>query len=73
MEGCALICSNIKRLMEERGLSFRGLETLSGVTLKTIHRARQDGEANIESCTLATLAQLARALGVQVKDLFEEK
>ncbi len=68
-----MISSNIKMLMDERGLSFRGLETLSGVTLKTIHRARQDGEGNIESCTLATLAQLARALGVQVKDLFEEK
>lgn len=72
-ERCVLIFSNIRRLMEERGVSYRELEVLSGVSHGTIHKARNDGEGKIESCTLATLAQIARALGVQVKDLFDEK
>lgn len=73
IERCVLILSNIRQLMERSGVTYRDLEALSGLSLGTIHKARNDGEGKIESCTLATLAQIARALGVQVKDLFEEK
>ncbi|NCD09625.1 MAG: XRE family transcriptional regulator [Negativicutes bacterium] len=67
-----MLRSNLRTVMEMRGVSFRNLERISGVSLRTIHKARKDGHGNIESCTLSTLSALAGALGVSVKDLFEE-
>ncbi len=67
-----MLRNNLRAVMESRGISFRDLERLSGVSLRTIHKARQDGQGNIESCTLSTLGALAKALNVNVKDLFEE-
>jgi DNA-binding Xre family transcriptional regulator len=41
----------------------------TGLSTCTIHRARGD---MIGRCTLDTLTSIAGALGVKVKDLFEE-
>ena len=64
-----MITSLLKGLMEDKGMTVRGMAQASGLTEKTIMRAR--GEM-IGRCTLDTLATIAGALGCRVKDLFEE-
>lgn len=81
--------SNVRKIMEEKGVTVRDLmvkideifprthETgkKKGQVLytssKTIMNARDDGK--IESCTLATLKMIARALGVSIHDLFSDR
>lgn len=67
-----MLRSNLRKVMESKGMSFRELERISGISLKTINKARRDGYGNIESCTLSTLSSIAAALCVSVKDLFDE-
>jgi DNA-binding Xre family transcriptional regulator len=62
--------SNIKHIMNKKNVTIRGLETSSGVTNVTILKARKD--ETIIKCTLETLAKIAAALDVPVKDLFSE-
>lgn len=64
-----MITSKVKKAMEEKGMTVRGLAEKTGLALETIMRARGD---MIGRCTLDTLATIATALGVKVKDLFEE-
>jgi DNA-binding Xre family transcriptional regulator len=63
------IKSNIKALMEEKGKTVRGLAEETDISDKTIMRSRGP---LIEACSLKTLEVIAQALGVRVKDLFEE-
>ncbi|MGE4536173.1 MAG: helix-turn-helix domain-containing protein [Desulfovibrio sp.] len=65
-----MIKSSLKALMEERGLTIMKMAELTGLATETISRAR---DARIGACTLNTLATIAAALGVKVKDLFEEE
>ncbi|MFU2210800.1 helix-turn-helix domain-containing protein [Solidesulfovibrio sp. C21] len=65
-----MITSLLKGLMEDRGMTVRGLAQAAGLTEKTIMRAR--GQM-IGRCTLDTLATIAGALGVRTKDLYEER
>jgi DNA-binding Xre family transcriptional regulator len=65
----ALIISKIKELMDEKKMTYAILEKATGLTNQTISRAR---DGRIGTCTLNTLATIAAALGVPVKDLFEE-
>ena len=62
-----MFTSNIKRLMEEKKVTFRALEGC-GVSRQTIHKARQD--SGISECRLSTLGRIANALEVPVKTLF---
>ena len=62
--------SNIKTLMENQGMTLRGLMAETGLANKTVLNAR--AHDRIENCTLRTLRKIAQALGCQVKDLFEE-
>lgn len=62
--------SNVKVIMEARGLTIRGMEAVTGLSTQTVRRARGP---MIERCTLDTLARIAAALGVRVKDLFSEE
>jgi len=55
--------------MEAQDLTVRKFAEVTGISLQTIMRTR---DARIGTCTLNTLAVLASALGVRVKDLFEE-
>jgi len=48
-----------------------GLSTVTGLSTRTISKARKD--AGIAECRLSTLHRIATALGVDVKKLFEEE
>jgi len=64
-----MIESNVKELMEEKGVSIRKLVQVTGLSSGTVHRARGD---LVEKCTLNTLERIANVLGVRVKDLFSQ-
>lgn len=64
-----MFTSNVKSEMEKAGLSVQALSGRTGLSTNTIMRARGP---MISRCTLETLAAIAGALGVKVKDLFEE-
>jgi DNA-binding Xre family transcriptional regulator len=59
--------------MEARHVSIVKLMEMTGLANETIQRARRGGgPGQLGSCTLLTLETMAKALGVKVKDLFEE-
>lgn len=64
-----MIVSNIPKIMNEKKMSYRRLTELSGISGQTIYRARG---AFICECRLSTLDALAKALGVELKALFDE-
>ena len=64
-----MITSNIKEIMEDKGVTYVELERRTGLTNLTITRAR--GEL-IRECKLSTLEAIARALQVRVYDLFDD-
>lgn len=55
--------------MQQQGVTILALVDMTKMSGRTIKKARTD---MIGSCTLNTLQTIARALGCQVKDLFEE-
>jgi len=65
-----MIVTNIKKLMEAQSITVRELARKTGLSNKSIMRAR---DQRIESCSLRTLATIAGALGVRTKDLYEEE
>jgi DNA-binding Xre family transcriptional regulator len=65
-----VIKSRVQGLMEAQDLTVRKFAEMTGISLQTIMRAR---DARIGTCTLNTLATIASALGVRVKDLFTEE
>lgn len=64
-----MIRSNIKWLMERKGITLRNLMEQTGLANETILRAR--GEL-ITKCRLETLESIAKCLGCKTKDLYEE-
>ena len=64
-----MISSNIRVLMKEKKISIRTLTTSAGLSLQTVTR---DRGPLIRECRLSTLEAIAGALGVKVKDLFDE-
>ena len=64
-----MIVSNLKILMKEKNITVRALQERTGRALETLQRARGP---LIRECRLSTLEAIAGALGVKVKDLFEE-
>jgi DNA-binding Xre family transcriptional regulator len=64
-----MITSNVKALMEEKGVTIRGMVEKTGLADVTILRARKE---QIAQCRLETLVLIAQCLGCRVKDLFEE-
>ena len=64
-----MIASNLKILMKEKKVTVRALQEQRGRALETLQRARGP---LIRECRLSTLEAIAGALGVKVKDLFEE-
>ncbi|KAF0235305.1 MAG: hypothetical protein FD177_59 [Desulfovibrionaceae bacterium] len=65
-----MIQGKVKEAMEAKGVTIRQMVTMTGLSSGTLHRAR--GE-QFTKCTVETLAAIAGALGVKVKELFEEK
>ena len=64
-----MIISNVREIMEDYGITYVELEKRTGLSNQTIARAR--GEL-IRECKLSTLNLIAKALGVGIKDLFED-
>ncbi len=62
-----MVKSRIKELMEEKGITYTMLEDVTGLSSQTITRAR--GDLIIE-CRLSTLETIARALEVNISELF---
>ena len=63
--------SNIKTLMERKGKTLRGLAEETGISDRTILRARK--HELIGLCKLETLGAIAKALNVKTKDLYDER
>lgn len=63
-----MIVGKIVEIMADRKMTVQALASEAGVTPQTVMRARRQ----IANCRLSTLAALAGALGVKVKDLFQE-
>jgi len=55
--------------MQEKGVTILGLVDATGLSSRTVRNARSE---KINQCRLETLATIAMALGVRVKDLFDE-
>ena len=64
-----MIISNIKKIMKEKKIKAQDLYT-AGFARGTVTALRTD--EGIAECRLSTLSRIAKALGVDVKDLFEE-
>lgn len=64
-----MLKSNIKKIMIAKGVTYKELEEKTGLSSQTITRARSH---LISECRMSTLWNIARALGVSVKDLFSE-
>ena len=61
--------SNIRELMNKKGITIRDLSSQTELSTRTVHRATQDD--TIGGCQLNTLAKIADALGVKTKRLYE--
>ena len=64
-----MITSNISMIMKKNKISIRALAGEAVISDKTLQRARGP---LIRECRLSTLEAIAGALGVKVKDLFDE-
>jgi len=64
-----MITSNVRKIMEDKGVSIRVMVAGTGLSDKTILRARCQ---RINECRIYTLEAIAVFLGYKVKDLFEE-
>lgn len=64
-----MIKSNLKDIMKEKGLTVRQFVEMTGLSSATITNARN---GRMTKCRLQVLVVIADALGVKVKDLFEE-
>lgn len=64
-----MISSNIKMIMKKKKKTLRGLAREASISDKTLDRARGP---LIRESRMSTLEAIAKALGVKVKDLFEE-
>lgn len=63
--------SKVREMMEDRGITVRGLAESHSITLRTIMKARDT--RHFRNCRIGTLEKIAHALGCKVKDLFEEE
>jgi len=61
--------SKVREKMERAGVTVQAIADKTGLSPQTVMRARGP---NIGTCTLNTLATIATALGVLVRDLFDE-
>lgn len=64
-----MINSNVKRIMEDKNVTIRQMMAGTGLSDKTILRARC---TQINQCRLYTLESIAKFLDCNVKDLFSE-
>ncbi|MDR1241801.1 MAG: helix-turn-helix domain-containing protein [Deltaproteobacteria bacterium] len=65
-----MFTSNIKEIMKKKKMAIRDMVAVTGLSSKTINKARQDD--GISECRLSTLARIGGALGVKTKRLYDE-
>jgi DNA-binding Xre family transcriptional regulator len=65
-----MLRSRIDYILLEKRIKVGDLTERSGLAKETVLRARKD--ETLPSCSLRTLEAIAQALGVKVKDLFDE-
>lgn len=65
-----LIISKIKELMKDQKVTIKDLQSRTGLSGETLLRARDE---RFVKCRVETLEVIAKALGVRLVDLFEEK
>lgn len=65
-----MIRSRISYILLDKKVKVGTLIERTGLAKETVHRAKKD--ETFPSCSIRTLESIARALGVKVKDLFEE-
>ena len=65
-----MFTSNVRKLMDKKGKSVRGIAQEISLSQQTVFRATQD--ATIGGCQLNTLAKIGGALGVKTKRLYDE-
>ena len=65
-----MLRSNLKPLMEQRGITLKQMVEDTGLAEMTLIRARR---GQIGACRLDTLVSIARYLGCTVNDLFSEE
>ena len=63
------IVSNLKRLMQQKGMTYEVVQGFAQVSPETIARA---GDERIVTCTLGVLERIAVTLDVSVKELFDD-
>ncbi len=61
--------SNVKNIMENKGVTILALAEATKLSDRLIKRARTE---EIRKCTLETLGIIADGLGVRTKDLYSE-
>ena len=64
-----MFISKVREAMKGKGITIRDLVAETGLSSKTVNKARQD--EGISECRLSTLGRIATALDVPVKDLFD--
>lgn len=64
-----MIESRVRHAMKSKGVTIEQLAKATGLSTHTIMRSRSE---YINRCTLSTLKTMAKALGCNAKDLFEE-
>lgn len=64
-----MIESKVRTTMKSKGVTIEQLAKATGLSTHTIMRSRSE---YINRCTLSTLKTMAKALGCEAKDLFEE-
>jgi DNA-binding Xre family transcriptional regulator len=69
MEEDRMIRSNVKTLMEKKGISLKRMVEDTGLAEMTLIRARRE---QIGQCRLDTLIIMAKYLDCTVNDLYEE-
>lgn len=65
-----MFTSKVKEAMKSRNTTIRDLVAETGLSSKTVNKARQD--EGISECRLSTLGRIADALSVGTKDLYDE-
>ena len=65
-----MFTSNVRKLMDKKKKTVRGIAQEIGLSQQTVFRATQD--TTIGGCQLNTLAKIGTALGVKTKRLYDE-
>ena len=62
--------SKLKSIMKEKKVTVRELQKMSGVSLQTITKARDE---RISTCSIRSIYSIAKALEASIVDLIEEE